>query len=466
MFRLEPSFTYSDGIMRMEYAGKRANARTEQVFKNTMNMDIARMRTRFNMLSWRDSRISKSAKRDEVLARLNDQQKQANSTRGSTPGLIDPSLPDTPQNRVPIPLTRKGRLPYSTKKTAKANKPVRIAPRKRKYDEDDDDDEDFAGEEDESNLEEHLPAQRSKPKRRVRSSAKYASDSESGDSGKSNYEPLLGSGSKNLKRQRTDAPFDEEEAGHGQAHKRSKIGDETRQSTQGTSGPKRAYDEFENDEEELDFEIGNGFVNPMSLFKRPPAPFEDGAMAVAPRKSLYTTPPDRFEDNVLMSVKKPRKITNVRYVPRNDAGTVSGATPQGYPTRPSAADLGGHRQNSHYPQSAYIGKAPRLRPAQSQPNPPSQSQPVYNYQNNPAMNDFNRYLQRPVGAAYPATGYYRQVFQAADAILGTGNQQFERAQRLGYGSVPIIRDATQRLYGPLPRNGALTFEEDDYVHER
>lgn len=44
MFHLEPSFTYSDGIIRMEYFGKRADARTEQVFKNKINMDLARMR--------------------------------------------------------------------------------------------------------------------------------------------------------------------------------------------------------------------------------------------------------------------------------------------------------------------------------------------------------------------------------------------------------------------------------------
>lgn len=75
MFCLDPKFTYSDGIMRMEYVGKRANASTKQVFKNKINMDIARMRTRFTMLSWRDCRISTSYKRDEVLSRLSDQQK-------------------------------------------------------------------------------------------------------------------------------------------------------------------------------------------------------------------------------------------------------------------------------------------------------------------------------------------------------------------------------------------------------
>ncbi|KAL8671823.1 MAG: hypothetical protein Q9168_003683 [Polycauliona sp. 1 TL-2023] len=40
---------------------------------------------------------------DIVTPRMSDAQKAANTTRGLTPGLIDPSKPDTPDNRIPWP---------------------------------------------------------------------------------------------------------------------------------------------------------------------------------------------------------------------------------------------------------------------------------------------------------------------------------------------------------------------------
>lgn len=61
------------------------------------------------MLSWHTTSRASNAnsKRNAVLARLSPTQVQANTTRGSTPGLIDPALGPA-SARVPVPTPRRG----------------------------------------------------------------------------------------------------------------------------------------------------------------------------------------------------------------------------------------------------------------------------------------------------------------------------------------------------------------------
>ena len=109
MFRLDSRLGWSDIDMRMENVGDRASTTLEK-FINAMNNRCARGREKFSMVSWREkSKHNKPNKiRDKVLARLSQEQKDANgglgSTRGSTPGSLD-SL----GNLIPVPTTKKAR---------------------------------------------------------------------------------------------------------------------------------------------------------------------------------------------------------------------------------------------------------------------------------------------------------------------------------------------------------------------
>lgn len=68
------------------------------------------LRDSHSLIAWHDTctnSIKPSASRDRVLRGLTDAQKRANTTRGSTPGLIDPSLGVT-GGVVPYPILRRG----------------------------------------------------------------------------------------------------------------------------------------------------------------------------------------------------------------------------------------------------------------------------------------------------------------------------------------------------------------------
>ncbi len=117
--RLDPRLTWEDVDMRMEYVGARAGydnaidmasndvakqaGKAKNKFVNALQTRCARGRAAFNMLSWRERRrISLTNKtRDNVLKRLSADQIANNTTRGSTPGIINPLLPDIPANRAP-----------------------------------------------------------------------------------------------------------------------------------------------------------------------------------------------------------------------------------------------------------------------------------------------------------------------------------------------------------------------------
>lgn len=61
---------------------------------NILNMRAIRMRTNYCLVSWhtKAKHNEENAVRDAVLAQLTDQQIAHNTTRGTTPGLEDPSL--------------------------------------------------------------------------------------------------------------------------------------------------------------------------------------------------------------------------------------------------------------------------------------------------------------------------------------------------------------------------------------
>lgn len=78
--------------------------------KNTLQMRVSRfLRGNHSLIAWHDTipRDKPNAVRDRVLRGLTDAQKTANTTRGSTPGLIDPSL-GVAGGVVPYPVLRPG----------------------------------------------------------------------------------------------------------------------------------------------------------------------------------------------------------------------------------------------------------------------------------------------------------------------------------------------------------------------
>ena len=97
--------------MRQPRLGKKA-AVSEQKFVNSLNMMSSRTwRPAFNMISWDAVKHPKrkNARQEEVLSSISQWCKNQNSTRGFTPGLIDPRLPDSTGNRVPLPTLNKGK---------------------------------------------------------------------------------------------------------------------------------------------------------------------------------------------------------------------------------------------------------------------------------------------------------------------------------------------------------------------
>ena len=116
--RLDPRLTWDDIDMRMEYVGARAayhnaiiasndvksqSLKAKSKFINALQTRCSRGRAAFNLVSWRERKMNYSTNqtRDHVLKRLSADQIANNTTRGSTPGIINPLLPDTPANRVP-----------------------------------------------------------------------------------------------------------------------------------------------------------------------------------------------------------------------------------------------------------------------------------------------------------------------------------------------------------------------------
>lgn len=84
---------------------------SERPPSNTLQMRVARfLRDNHSLIAWHDTtnRTKPNASRTRVLRGLTDAQKRANTTRGSTPGLIDPRL-GVEGGVVPYPVLGRGR---------------------------------------------------------------------------------------------------------------------------------------------------------------------------------------------------------------------------------------------------------------------------------------------------------------------------------------------------------------------
>ncbi|KAI4243693.1 MAG: hypothetical protein L6R40_003306 [Gallowayella cf. fulva] len=97
--RYDPRIRWIDILMR-QYGPSRSSSGNA----NGLQMLVCRNRPPFKMITWepRPDALGHDTK-DTVSELLTPQQIQHNTTRGHTPGLIDPNLPDTPRNRIPIP---------------------------------------------------------------------------------------------------------------------------------------------------------------------------------------------------------------------------------------------------------------------------------------------------------------------------------------------------------------------------
>ncbi len=93
--RLDPRVRWCDILMRMELGDRPTH--------NAVNTECFRWRAKFSMVSWHETPAPGAAKvKASVLRKLTPAQRAMNSTRGSTPGLIDLSLGEQ-GGRVPLP---------------------------------------------------------------------------------------------------------------------------------------------------------------------------------------------------------------------------------------------------------------------------------------------------------------------------------------------------------------------------
>lgn len=130
---MDPRIRQRDIIMREEACEERLRMSDAQYINIHLNTPGYRIyRPAWKMIAWHvtvgDERTNQ--RKQFVLDSLTDAQKQANTTRGSTPGLINPALGDIPGNRVDLPaLGLKKRGPRGPKRAAiKANNNPAIEP--------------------------------------------------------------------------------------------------------------------------------------------------------------------------------------------------------------------------------------------------------------------------------------------------------------------------------------------------
>ena len=99
--RIDPRIRWIDITMRMPLDGRPS--------ENSLNQDGVRNRPKYGMRSWFPKKIHQThnARRDTAIAILSQAQIALNTTRGTTPGLINPELGEA-GGRVPYPAGRKG----------------------------------------------------------------------------------------------------------------------------------------------------------------------------------------------------------------------------------------------------------------------------------------------------------------------------------------------------------------------
>lgn len=106
--RLDPRVSYVDIAMRqMPEQGIRRRTRDHDT-KRLASM-IDRHREAFCILDWYSNRGAKAHLAEKLCEKVSLEQLQKNSTRGITPGLIDPKKGDVKENRIPLPETDNAR---------------------------------------------------------------------------------------------------------------------------------------------------------------------------------------------------------------------------------------------------------------------------------------------------------------------------------------------------------------------
>ena len=119
--RLDPRIRHQDIVMRqMPDNGNRSRTAFQEA--HALQQSAGRERAAFAILSW-FARNHNTKIENTILARLTPAQVAANTTRGTTPGPVDPSLPDGPHNRILLPPN-----PSITSQRLTAAAPARAAP--------------------------------------------------------------------------------------------------------------------------------------------------------------------------------------------------------------------------------------------------------------------------------------------------------------------------------------------------
>ena len=100
--RIDPRVRWIDITMRMPLEGRPNN--------NSLNQNSGVKRAKYGMQSWfpKPARQVQNSRRDTVLAMLSKEQIAANTTRGTTPGLINLALGEN-GGRIPYPARREGK---------------------------------------------------------------------------------------------------------------------------------------------------------------------------------------------------------------------------------------------------------------------------------------------------------------------------------------------------------------------
>ena len=103
--RANPHISVQDILMRMQPDTGQRSEESDRRVKNSMNMLRSRPTAgfdKFRMVAWFGTGASGNV-RERVLASMTEAQRLLNTTRGSTPGLINPDLGECPGNRVALP---------------------------------------------------------------------------------------------------------------------------------------------------------------------------------------------------------------------------------------------------------------------------------------------------------------------------------------------------------------------------
>lgn len=120
---MDPRIRQRDIIMREEASAERSRMTDQRYINLHLNTPGYRTyRPAWKMIAWQVTTQDQNDKKEFVLDRLTDAQKNANTTRGSTPGLIDPALGEAAGNRIPLPhLVQKKRGPRPPRLNANNN---------------------------------------------------------------------------------------------------------------------------------------------------------------------------------------------------------------------------------------------------------------------------------------------------------------------------------------------------------